>query len=305
MSPYISIPPVGLLIDNTTGYKCNLTINIYCDILCNSNITDSKMGVVDNMKNWVRAIIFLLTILVFISGCRAESDNRAQVAQSIEKAEKVKYVVCIDAGHGFGDSGCESKYLNGLEKDVTLALAELLKAELEKIGVTVITTHNGQDFPRCETIRQKAQLYNISYDSERFIENNVFSAYERVIYACTLNKETPINLFVSLHINSIENHPEVNRYELYYYKNNPYAAQIAGLCGGLKDRLDNETEIFATSAYDSYTVTRYTDFPSLLIEAGYASNRSDAEKINSAQWRREFCQTLAAEIFAWLETERT
>ncbi len=246
-------------------------------------------------------ILFLvMTVILCVAGCETDGTDLTENEKARPAIAQNKYVVCIDAGHGFADPGCESDFLNGIEADVTLNMAEILGAELESRGITVIFTHNGTVFPSCAEIVQKAEMFGIEYDSSRIVENNVFSAYERAIYASVLNKKTPIDLFVSLHINSIENSPEVSRYELYYYKDNPHSKQLKALCESIADNLDNEYLIKATTADESYTVTRYSDFPSLLIEAGYATNRADAKKINSPVWRRSFCKTLATEIQLWL-----
>lgn len=255
------------------------------------------------MKNSIKIIVLTIILLILFSGCETEAESEAEVAKETKPTAISNYVVCIDAGHGFGDPGCESEFLNGTEAEINLSLTKLLTNELKGLGITVLITHNGYQFPSCQTIITEAQKHNIYYDSSRIIENNVFSAYERVIYASVLNKETPINLFVSLHTNSLENHPEVSRYELYYYKNNTYSNKLSSLCTALSDSFDNETVITATDADESYTVTRYTDFPSVLLEAGYATNPTDANKLNSPEWRREFCKILAKEICLWLKKE--
>lgn len=253
------------------------------------------------MKISIKIAVLTVILLLLFSGCETETESKTEVTKKTKATAKSNYVVCIDAGHGFGDPGCESEFLNGTEAEINLSLTNLLKNELKSLGITVLTTHNGYQFPNCYTITSKAQQYNIYYDSSRIIENNVFSAYERVIYASVLNKETPINLFISLHTNSLENHPEVSRYELYYYKDNPYSDKLSSFCSTLSECFDNETVITATEADESYTVTRYTDFPSILLEAGYATNRTDADKLNSPEWRKEFCKTLAKEICLWLK----
>lgn len=207
-----------------------------------------------------------------------------------------KATVCIDAGHGFADVGCESPYLEGYEKDVTIKIAKLLKKELESRNIKVILTHDGKKFPTCKEILKGVDKYDLEYDSTRIIENNNFSAYERVIYANVVNETQPIDLLVSLHVNSIENHPELSQYELYYYENNPHAEELKTLCKNLENAFDNDTKTTATLADESYTVTRYTDYPSLLIEMGYATNREDAKKLNSEKWRKEYAKTLAEQI---------
>ena len=75
-----------------------------------------------------------------------------------------------------------------------------------------------------------------------------------------------------------------------------YTTELESLCNSLASQLDNETKIYATESEDSYAVTKHTEFPALLVEMGYATNANDAEKLNSASWRWNFCELLSQEI---------
>lgn len=251
-------------------------------------------------KRKLLQIFTVIICLLCVCGCKKQKATGAVYNNA--DVVKNKYLVCIDAGHGFGDPGCESDFLNGTEAKHTLDMANFLKIALEKKGITVILTHNGSSFPECREIISQAKKMGINYDNSRMIENNVFSAYERVIWASVLDKQEKIDLMLSLHLNSIIGHPEVNRYELYYYEKNPSAYSLSELCQALKSKLDNDTYIEATKPDVSYTVTRYTSFPSLLLEAGHITNSAHAQKVNSDDWKKEFCETLADEIEVWLNT---
>ncbi len=255
----------------------------------------------------MKKLLLFITIFIIMLGCNG-CTNQESIQSDIDSTSKAQakvnnYTVCLDAGHGFDDPGCESVFLDGTEADINLKIMNSLKQELTNYGITVIITHNGNRFPSCQEITTKAEKYGILYDASRIIENNIFSAYERVIYANTVNIDKPINLFLSLHINSLENDSKVNRYELYYYKDNPFSEELLSLCTSLSEAFDATSEITATNADISYTVTRYTDFPSLLLECGYATNRSQAEKLNSQAWRTDFCKSLSKIIYLWLQSE--
>ena len=90
--------------------------------------------------------------------------------------------------------------------------------------------------------------------------------------------------------------PTVDRYELYYYEGNPYSALLNRLCVAFSKRLDNKTKIVPLDYENAYIVTKYGDYPSFLVETGFASNESAAQKLNSPAWRAEFCKALAEEI---------
>lgn len=249
-------------------------------------------------------ITVFIALVIILNKCEfdfnIQNDNPIIDTKSEPAIPENAPVVCIDAGHGFGDPGCQSSYLSEWESRITLITAKLLKERLESKKIRVVLTHDGKTFPTCKEIIKTANKYGISYDSSRLLENNVFSAYERAIYACGLNKKRDIDLFISLHINSIENHPELSQYEIYYCEENQYSESIETLCSRFASRLDNYTKIDATSADQAYTVTRYADYPALLFEMGYATNEADAEKINSTKWRKELCDMLAEEIYNWI-----
>jgi len=245
------------------------------------------------------AIVLILNKFDLKNIIKPNSNSKSQ--NVVAKIPDDAPIVLIDAGHGFKDPGCESKYLSSNEADLNLVMAKLLKEELESRKIRVILTHNGKHFPKCKEISASAKKYGISYDKLRFVEDDIFSAYERAIYANTINAKKCVDLFISLHINSIENNEEISQYEIYYYKQNPYAESLKELSDSLSSKLDNYTKISALDSNNAYTVTRYSDFPSLLLEMGYATNINDAKKLSSANWRKNFCKTIANEIETWIK----
>lgn len=248
-------------------------------------------------------VIFGVASKIFTGKDQSAGIEEATETELIEVVEaSAKYVVCLDAGHGFDDVGCESNWLDGTESEVTLAMVEILQEHLESESVEVILTHDGESFPSAQTIIEMAQEKNIKYLEEEIIDNHIFSAYERAIYTLILNEETPIDLFLSLHINSLDEYPDISQYELYYYEENLFASRLKTFCSVLSMELDNKTKIFATELDDSFVVTKYGTFPSVLIEAGYASNKNDAGNLNSEEWRQKFCEILSTEILTWLES---
>ncbi len=207
-----------------------------------------------------------------------------------------RIVVVLDAGHGFGDPGCASEYLVGTESEVTLDMVSLLSEELTALGAEVVLTHDGERFPTAEEIITLCVDNGVDYRDDLIVEDNVFSAYERGIYVLALSKELPIDFFVSIHVNNFPTDPSVDRYELFYYENNPYRLLINDFCVSFAEKLDNTAKIAALDKDNAYIVTKYGSYPSVLIETGFASNQSAAEKLNSASWRAEFCKALAQEI---------
>ncbi len=211
--------------------------------------------------------------------------------------------ICIDAGHGFADPGCVSNNLeNRTEADITMKVANMLKEKLEAVGAEVIMTHDGETYPSAKTVKELANQYGISYNAYNIIDNDIFSAYERAIYSQVLDKQNKIDFFISLHINSVED-TSVSRYDIYYSEENPSVEQLRTFCSGLEVMLDNQLLIHETTRGKSMYVTKYSKFPSVLLEMGFATNLHDAENLNSNDWRESFTQTVANQIIDYVSAE--
>lgn len=260
------------------------------------------------MKTICKLLSLVLSVLLLMTGCRViESDIDGNGDTTDAAAEAIVYpkgdgrmVVCLDAGHGFRDIGCDTDLLLGTEAEVNLAVTLLVKDALEKKGIEVILTHDGKTYPSAEKIKSLADGAGVEYIAEDIIENDVFSAYERGIYTSAIAEKEGIDLFISLHVNSIENNPEISRYEIDYYKGNPYAAALGELAETLSGRLDNETVIYADPLEEAFLVTKTGTHPSVLIEMGYATNERDSANLNSEIWRKNFANTLAECVLEWL-----
>ncbi len=244
-----------------------------------------------------RILAFVLLFCFCVSLCSCGRREETSVEESIPTLpDDGRVAIVLDAGHGFGDPGCSSEYLKGTESEVTMDMVNLLAKELASLGAEVTLTHDGERFPTAEEITDLCLSHGIEYRADLIVEDNVFSAYERGIYVLALSKELPIDFFVSVHVNNFTADPSVDRYELFYYEGNPYAPLIKSFCVSFSDKLDNTSKIAALDYENAYIVTKYGDYPSVLIETGFASNHSAAQKLNSDTWRAEFCKTLAQEI---------
>lgn len=278
------------------------------------------------MKIFRRAMISSASILLALSlsacGLVSQKDDDDTTAKEITEAEisdttapdteppapphrfkDGKTVVCIDPGHGFRDVGCDTALLNGTESEVTLDVALRLKAELENRGAVVILLHDGESFPKESEIMAAADRLGIEYKPDSIIENDIFSAYERAIYASTIGEEMAIDLYISLHVNSIEGHPEVGRYEIDYYEGNPEAAFLADFCATLAAKLETEKKavVFCDDYENAFIVTKPMTHPSVLIEMGYATNERDSADLNDPAWRDAFVKRICDSLDSALE----
>ncbi|MBR6273672.1 MAG: N-acetylmuramoyl-L-alanine amidase [Lachnospiraceae bacterium] len=227
-----------------------------------------------------------------------ETIKTEKTAMNTSKSKRI----LLDAGHGFGDPVTSSDFLGCSEKDVTIRMAKLLKAELESRGYEVDLTHDGETFTSEQEIMKMADKKNLSYKAEKFETNRVFSAYERTIYANVLNAENKYSLFVSLHVNALEK-GNASGFQLDYCCENAYSPASKVAAESIKNSLESnfpDTRMkYKEDTYDdAFIVTKYSEMPSLLLEMGYATDEGDAAKLNDAGWCSLFIKAVADGIEA-------
>lgn len=214
--------------------------------------------------------------------------------------------VVIDAGHGGNDPGTTSPLLLS-EKDVTLDIATRLATLLEKGGFEVVRTRRDD---RPVPLRERARLANDS-DSD---------------------------IFVSIHINSIEKHTAEHGVETYYLgpTKDPSLTRLAAdenrmsgySVADLRKLLDriyadarrDESQRLATavqqqlftklraddSGLENWGVKRApfivlvaTDMPAILAEVGCMSNSSEVAMLQRADYRQRIAGALFEGIHAY------
>lgn len=190
--------------------------------------------------------------------------------------------VLLDPGHGFDDVGCGSEFLGETwEKNLTLDMAKKLGELLTERGCTVLYTHDGVTFPSVSEITSEAKRLGVEYEWEKLADNNIFSAYERSIYANCLAAEQDIDFFLSIHVNAMENMPERSGFEIDYYAEGEDAAlsraYFNGIIASIADNMPGMgIDSWEDSWDEAFIVTKITRLPAVLIETGFASNASDA-----------------------------
>ena len=253
------------------------------------------------MKKFIRLIALLLAALLVLTSCAGDggedADEQKQQSTPHPRDLDGKFVVMIDPGHGFGDVGCTSEYINCYEKDINLSVALYLRDLLRDRGVTVIMSHDGESFINEAELTNRCDKLGIQYKAEAVTENNIFYAYERALYAMVCDSQVGVDMFVSLHVNAIDSE-EINGFELYYCSDNPEAERVKELCDDIADSLQGECDVRAYPADDAYIVTKNGTFPSFLFEMGYATNENDAKNLTDEKWQRELAQLLSDKIFS-------
>lgn len=211
--------------------------------------------------------------------------------------------VVIDAGHGGNDPGTTSPALLS-EKDVTLDVARRLSVLLEKNGFEVVRTRTDD---RLIPLRERARLANQS-DSD---------------------------IFVSIHVNSIEQHTSEHGVETYYLgpTKDPSLTKLAAdenrvsgysvadlrklLDGIYADARRDESQRLAAAVQQQlftnlktndrglenwgvkrapFIVLVATEMPAILAEVGCMSNKNEVTMLQRADYRQEIAAALFAGI---------
>ncbi|MCV3216174.1 N-acetylmuramoyl-L-alanine amidase [Plectonema radiosum NIES-515] len=174
-------------------------------------------------------------------------------------------LVVVDPGHGGKDSGAPG--LGGLlEKDVVLSISKRVAAILEQNGVQAVLTR----------------------DSDFFVE-----LQGRVDIADRANA----TLFVSIHANSVDNRPDVNGLELYYYDSGYNLAEVVRRTilqniSTIKDRGTRKARFY---------VLRKSSMPSILVETGYMTGREDNPRLGNTEYQNRMAEAIARGVLRYLQ----
>lgn len=198
-----------------------------------------------------------------------------------------KYTICIDPGHGYDDHGAGSEFLGDVrESEIVMDISNYLKDYLIELGYNVVMTHEN-NIPPAGTYGQ--YLFNFK---------------TRIAY---VNEKFDYDYYISIHCNS---YPEeyVNGCRIYYHApsgaNNSVIAYVAecmknGIASALPGSKTPTTHPMDTA--DAYYVCKHAkSLASLLIETGFVTNRSDAEKMLDDTWKKDMAKGMATGINTYL-----
>ncbi|MEH2424402.1 MAG: N-acetylmuramoyl-L-alanine amidase [Nostoc sp.] len=194
------------------------------------------------------------------------TDNPGPISQSRPhpSVKRGKLLVVIDPGHGGKDSGAPG--LGGLlEKNVILPIGKKVAAILEQNGVQAVLTR----------------------DADFFVE-----LQGRVEIAERVNATA----FVSIHANSVDNRPDVNGLEVYYYDSGYALAEVVRNTilqdiGTIKNRGTRKARFY---------VLRKSSMPSILVETGYMTGYEDNPRLGTPEYQNRMAEAIARGILKYL-----
>lgn len=168
--------------------------------------------------------------------------------------------VLLDAGHGGEDSGAQSATTKQHEKDLTLAMVHLIRAELAKSV-------------KCVLVRDHDHYYDLD---------------QRVGFINGFNDA----VLVSIHFNSGPS--QISGPEVYYWRVDSYTLGkriLTSLNGVVGKKISSRGLVRRR-----LRLTRNPELPCVLVECGYLSNAGEASDIASAAYRQRMAKAIAKGI---------
>ncbi len=221
-----------------------------------------RVGAPDPLKNTGRLVLDLSGEAVSVIPGDAASVN--EVSFVIGEASNPLVglspppgsVIVIDAGHGGTDPGAQRGYVK--EKDLTLAIAQKTRDKLVENGVKVVMTRGDDTF--------------IPLPERVSITNNLKP-----------------DLFLSVHINSLESSNDIHGIETYYQTDvsKPLAQQVHD---SLVTELAAPNRAIRRAKF--YVINR-AEVPAVLAEVGYISNKAERDKLVSEDYQEKIAGALA------------
>lgn len=226
------------------------------------------------MDSKVKSAVMLLgvaglMVLCHMAGMKLESRMKEEARETFKLSNEMQ--VILDAGHGGIDVGKTG--VNGeKEKDINLEISKKIKKFLSDSNVTVKMTREGDE-----------RLA----DSQR----EDLKARTDIMNGGAL-------LAVSIHQNSYRD-PAVSGAQVFYYTDSEEGRTAAGMIQAELNALapDNEKEIRAN---DSYYILKNTRIPTVIVECGFLSSYTEAEKLADDEYQNRIAEAVSEGILQYI-----
>jgi N-acetylmuramoyl-L-alanine amidase len=180
----------------------------------------------------------------------------AGCATGVVDTTRTFHTVVIDPGHGGKDSGVARNHLQ--EKNLALDVALRLRPKLQAAGFNTVMTRTTDVFIPLE---DRAAISN-AHSEVFFISIHFNDSPKRAIHGATVYYHTPVAA--------------------------PMALEIANSLGTITTNRGIMTA--------NFRVLRKNHYPAVLVECGFVSNRTEAARCGSADFREALASRIAAAI---------
>ena len=236
-------------------------------------------------------------------------------AREVPAAPDGRPLIVIDPGHGGIDSGAISP--NGTEeKEVVLAVAQKLKAKLERSGRyrVVLTRRDDTFIPLADRVKvartNKAALFiSIHADSISKKEGDIRGATVYTVSdrasdaeaARLAEKENRADLIAGIDLSTQTDDVADILFELAHRETKNFSAHFARtLVGQIKAAAHMSPNPLRSAGF---VVLKAADVPSVLLELGYLSSKEDVKMLASEAWRDKVADGMLAAIETFFATK--
>lgn len=220
-------------------------------------------------------------ILLIVSMLLVAKEAAVRVAGGRVKNGPEQVCVVIDAGHGGSDPGKVG--INGaLEKDLNLKVAQKLKKFLEAQDIMVVMTRESDDG---------------LYDEDA--SNKKVQDMKRRI--ALIDQSMPV-ITVSIHQNSYQEE-YVQGAQVFYYSKSEEGKNLAEKIQSRLVETVDPSNTRQVKGNDSYYLLKKTGIPIVIVECGFLSNRSEAEKLCSDYYQEKIAWAVHLGILQFLNED--
>lgn len=220
-------------------------------------------------------MVIILAVLV-IAGMRVSGS--AQFAVMTKRADRAKYTICIDSGHGGNDPG-KIGVAGTKEKEINLAIALKLKKKLEGQNIRVIMTRT-DDRNLADPEAENAKRSDMEHRVKK------------------MDEEKP-DAVISIHQNSYTD-SSVKGAQVFYYEGSKEGKILADILQkSLIENVDAQNHRVA-KANTSYYILKHTSAPTVIVECGFLSNPEEESLLNSASYQEKLVEALQIGINTYL-----
>ena len=246
----------------------------------------ARRGVI-NALAWLGLALLTASFIVLV----LEQPRRMPTSAVPQRPSEPFAVVVIDPGHGGADSGAMAG--NILEKDLTLDIAHRVERLLSQHGVATLMTRVGDSYV---ALADRAALANRAEDAvfvsihcndgSRALASGVetYFAAEQSTPRARLASWLPFLQPVS--------QPEPN------VESQSLAAFIQQALVGQTHAIDRGTKA------EQFYVLANVRHPAVLVEAGFLTNRDEANKLSDVNYREEIAQAISSGVLKYRDALR-
>lgn len=199
-------------------------------------------------------------------------DNKAnkftdQTVQTVSTPVSNK-VVIIDAGHGLPDGGAVGNS-GTIESEINLKIALKLQKLLEESGSYVILTRSDEN-----------GIYE--NDNSSISDKKVSDIKNRV----TIGNESSADIFVSIHLNKIEEE-QYHGWQTFYNSKSEEGKRLSECIQNSLNETISKDNRRVPKEIDNVYILNHVEIPISIVECGFLSNNEEEQNLKSEEYQNK------------------